>query len=156
MQSTKQLAFLMHPTRTTIATEGSRLARSHAGGCIKKAPAEAGASRIAAVLEGMGSHGSGRSGGLGFAGLGGWQIGEAVNLIEAEAHAFRGCKVNQLLGGFGGHGLTLLVVADICLCAADAITKSRLGDAEQFTDSFDLVHACILAALVDLVNSGAC
>jgi hypothetical protein len=31
-----------------------------------------------------------------------------------------------------------------------------LGDAEQFADSFDLVHGAILAALVDLVNSGAC
>lgn len=69
MQDAKNFAFLMHPTRTTNTTEGSRLALGHEGGCIKKAPAGAGASRIAAALEGLGCHGSGRLGGLGFAGL---------------------------------------------------------------------------------------
>lgn len=114
-------------------------------------------SRIAAALEGIGSHGSGRLGGLGFAGgLGGGQSREAVNLIEAESHAFGRSKVNQLLGCFNRNRLALFVVPDVRLGAADAIAKSRLGDAEQFTDSFDLIHAHILAALVDLVNSGAC
>ena len=45
MQDAKDLAFLMHPNHRTDATEGSRTARGQAAGCIKKAPAEAGASR---------------------------------------------------------------------------------------------------------------
>lgn len=67
MQDTKHIAFLMHPTHTTNATEGSRLALGHEGGCIKKAPAETGASRRNGE-ENLGCHGSGRLGGLGFAG----------------------------------------------------------------------------------------
>lgn len=66
MQDTKNFAFLMHPTHTTNATEGSRLALGHEGGCIKKAPAETGASRRNGE-ENLGCHGSGRLGGLGFA-----------------------------------------------------------------------------------------
>ena len=45
MQDAKDLAFLMHPNHRTDATEGSRTAHGQAAGCIKKAPAEAGASR---------------------------------------------------------------------------------------------------------------
>lgn len=67
MQDAKNFAFLMHPTHTTNATEGSRLALGHEGGCIKKAPAETGASRRNGE-ENLGCHGSGRLGGLGFAG----------------------------------------------------------------------------------------
>lgn len=45
MQDAKKLAFLMHPNHRTDATEGSRTAHGQAAGCIKKAPAGAGASR---------------------------------------------------------------------------------------------------------------
>jgi hypothetical protein len=45
MQDTKHFAFLMQPTRISSDPEGSRKALGHTGGCIKKAPAEAGASR---------------------------------------------------------------------------------------------------------------
>jgi hypothetical protein len=104
MQDAKHFAFLMHPTHVTSATEGSRKAHGHAGGCIKKAPAEAGASRIAAELEGMGSHGSGRSGGLGFAG-GSPRKGGAQPSAGDSGKRLKGCGVLS-----GDEALTLPVI----------------------------------------------
>ena len=93
---------------------------------------------------------------LRIAGLfGGWKRLSAVNLTHRQLQSARLGELNGCKRALRRDGLSVFVVADIALRAADAFRQCGLRQVQHVSDGFDLVHADILAALILYVNSGA-
>ena len=75
-------------------------------------------------------------------------VRSAIDVLEAHVVSESLGKRNQLLGGIGRNHLALLVMPDVALRAANAISKGCLGNSEPGSDGFYLVHCQILAPLV--------
>lgn len=87
--------------------------------------------------------------------VGGGQRLGAIHLTHSQRQSEPFCKVDDREGALWRNCLPSLIVADISLCAINALGERGLRQAKKIADSFDLIHVEILALLLLNVNSNA-
>ena len=79
-------------------------------------------------------------------------LGSAVDVVKGDRVTQGLSERDQAFCGFGGDGLSLLVVPNVALRTTHAIGKGCLRQLEPVSDCFNRVHSAILVALFRFVN----